>query len=126
MTIVQYKNEFLDCIKQDINDNFSEQQKNLNLNLDFFEQQEIKDIFLSLFSAPSIPNIFYIFGAGGVTSWFLPQLIKSLYAYNTKLQKNGCSSPIDFTIFVIDGDTVNLSAVYKSFLIDLELWYNRQ
>ena len=26
----------------------------------------------------------------------------------------------------MDGDTVNLSAVYKSFLIDLELWYNRQ
>ena len=124
MTIVQYKNEFLDCIKQDINDNFSEQQKNLNLNLDFFEQQEIKDIFLSLFSTPStpsIPSIFYIFGAGGVTSWFLPQLIKSLYAYNIKLEKNNCSFPVNFTIFVIDGDTVNLSAVYKSFLIDLEL-----
>ena len=88
-------------------------------DLDFFEEQEIKNVFSSLFSVSSVPNIFYIFGAGGVTSWFLPQLLKSLYAYNIKLQKNGCSFPIDFTIFLIDGDTVNLSAVYKSFLIYL-------
>ena len=125
MTNVQYKDEFLDCIKQEINNNFSEQQKNLNLDLDFFEQQEIKDIFLSLFSTPSIPNIFYIFGAGGVTSWFLPQLIKSLYAYNIKLEKNNCSFPVNFTIFVIDGDTVEDKNLLRQNFIPSDVGQNK-
>ena len=58
MTNVQYKDEFLDCVKQDLNNNYSEDERNLKLDLDFFEEQEIKNVFSSLFSASSVPNIF--------------------------------------------------------------------
>lgn len=58
----------------------------------------------------------FILGAGGVTSWFLPQLLKIIYNY--KIKNN---SQRTYEIVLMDGDTVNLSAVYKSFLIDLEL-----
>ena len=125
MTNVQYKDEFLDCVKQDLNNNYSEDERNLKLDLDFFEEQEIKNVFSSLFSASSVPNIFYIFGAGGVTSWFLPQLIKSLYAYNTKLQKNGCSFPIDFTIFLIDGDKVETKNLLRQNFILSDVGQNK-
>ncbi len=45
MTNVQYKDEFLDCVKQDLNNNYSEDERNLKLDLDFFEEQEIKNVF---------------------------------------------------------------------------------
>mgnify|MGYP000594248320 CR=1 FL=1 len=97
----------------------------LKLDLDFFEEQEIKNVFSSLFSASSVPNIFYIFGSGGVTSWFLPQLLKSLYAYNIKLQKNGCSFPIDFTIFLIDGDKVETKNLLRQNFILSDVGQNK-
>lgn len=47
-----------------------------------------------------------IFGAGGVASWMLPQLLKVLYNYNTKR-----ATPLTINITIIDGDTVNIGCV---------------
>ena len=84
-------------------------------NINIFE----RDTFLSNSVSDGRCNPFYkifILGAGGVTSWFLPQLLKILYNYKIK---NNCLRT--YEIVLMDGDTVNLSAVYKSFLIDLKL-----
>ena len=82
-------------------------------NISIFE----KDTFLDNFAADGRHKPFYkifILGAGGVTSWFLPQLLKIIYNY--KIKNN---SQRTYEIVLMDGDTVNLSAVYKSFLIYL-------
>lgn len=84
-------------------------------NINIFE----RDTFLNDSTSDGRHKPFYkifILGAGGVTSWFLPQLLKILYNYKIK---NNCLRT--YEIVLMDGDTVNLSAVYKSFLIDLEL-----
>ena len=82
-------------------------------NINIFE----RDTFLSDSISDDRHKAFYkifILGAGGVTSWFLPQLLKIIYNYKIK---NNC--PRTYEIVLMDGDTVNLSAVYKSFLIYL-------
>lgn len=82
-------------------------------NISIFE----RDTFLSDFISDNRHRPFYkifILGAGGVTSWFLPQLLKIIYNY--KIKNN---SQRTYEIVLMDGDTVNLSAVYKSFLIYL-------
>lgn len=84
-------------------------------NISIFE----RDTFLNDSASDGRHKPFYkifILGAGGVTSWFLPQLLKILYNY--KIKNNFQRT---YEIVLMDGDTVNLSAVYKSFLIDLKL-----
>lgn len=94
-------------------------------NLSFLNIEAIKNISIferDTFLSDSISDgrhrafftRFFILGAGGVTSWFLPQLLKIIYNY--KIKNN---SQRTYEIVLMDGDTVNLSAVYKSFLIYL-------
>ena len=121
---VKYKENFLETISQ----KFKPFIKNrtfipLNLdfeklkNLDFFTMQDIYEKLPSItyedycgyFSNETCPirevsvKKIVIVGAGGVTSWFLPQLIKILYNY--KVKRNLNTSVIE--IVLIDNDTVN-------------------
>ena len=118
-----YKNNLLDYLER----RTSPPLENLSfLNIEAIKNISIfeRDTFLSDSISDGRHRTFYkifILGAGGVTSWFLPQLLKIIYNYKIK---NNC--PRTYEIVLMDGDTVNLSAVYKSFLIYLELWYNRQ
>ena len=113
-----YKNNLLDYLER-ITSSPLETYPFLNIeaikNISIFE----RDTFLSDSISDGRHKAFYkifILGAGGVTSWFLPQLLKIIYNY--KIKNN---SQRTYEIVLMDGDTVNLSAVYKSFLIDLEL-----
>ena len=121
---VKYKENFLETISQ----KFKPSIKNrtfipLSLdfeklkNLDFFTMQDIYEKLPSItyedyrgyFSNETRPTRevsvkkIVIVGAGGVTSWFLPQLIKILYNY--KVKRNLNTSVIE--IVLIDNDTVN-------------------
>ena len=113
-----YKNNLLDYLERRTSSPL-ETYPFLNIeaikNISIFE----RDTFLSDSISDGRYKPFYkifILGAGGVTSWFLPQLLKIIYNYKIK---NNCLRT--YEIVLMDGDTVNLSAVYKSFLIDLEL-----
>ena len=121
---VKYKENFLETISQ----KFKPSIKNrtfipLSLdfeklkNLDFFTMQDVYEKlpattyedYRGYFSNETCPikEVFVkkivIVGAGGVTSWFLPQLIKILYNY--KVKRNLNTSVIE--IVLIDNDTVN-------------------
>ena len=121
---VKYKENFLETISQ----KFKPSIKNrtfipLNLdfeklrNLDFFTMQDVYEKlpettyedYRGYFSNQTCPikevsvKKILIIGAGGVTSWFLPQLIKILYNY--KVKRNLNTSVIE--IVLIDNDTVN-------------------
>ena len=121
---VKYKENFLETISQ----KFKHSIKNrtfipLSLdfeklrNLDFFTMQDVYEKLPSItyedyrgyFRNETRPIIevsvkkIVIVGAGGVTSWFLPQLIKILYNY--KVKRNLNTSVIE--IVLIDNDTVN-------------------
>lgn len=113
-----YKNNLLDYLEKRTSSLF-EAYTFLNIeaikNINIFE----RDTFLNDSASDRRHKPFYkifILGAGGVTSWFLPQLLKIIYNY--KIKNN---SQRTYEIVLMDGDTVNLSAVYKSFLIDLKL-----
>ena len=121
---VKYKENFLETISQ----KFKPSIKNrtfipLSLdfeklrNLDFFTMQDVYEKlpattyedYRGYFSNQTCPikevsvKKILIIGAGGVTSWFLPQLIKILYNY--KVKRNLNTSVIE--IVLIDNDTVN-------------------
>ena len=121
---VKYKENFLETISQ----KFKPSIKNrtfipLSLdfeklkNLDFFTMQDIYEKLPSItyedyrdyFNHKTCPikevsvKKIVIVGAGGVTSWFLPQLIKILYNY--KVKRNLNTAVIE--IVLIDNDTVN-------------------
>ena len=111
-----YKNNLLDYLERRTSSPL-ETYPFLNIeaikNISIFE----RDTFLNDSASDGRHKPFYkifILGAGGVTSWFLPQLLKIIYNYKIK---NNC--PRTYEIVLMDGDTVNLSAVYKSFLIYL-------
>ena len=111
-----YKNNLLDYLEKRTSSP-AETYPFLNIeaikNINIFE----RDTFLNDFVADVRYKPFYkifILGAGGETSWFLPQLLKIIYNYKIK---NNCLRT--YEIVLMDGDTVNLSAVYKSFLIYL-------
>lgn len=113
-----YKNNLLEYLEKRTS-SLTEAYPFLNIeaikNISIFE----RDTFLSDSISDNRHRPFYkifILGAGGVSSWFLPQLLKIIYNY--KIKNN---SQRTYEIVLMDGDTVNLSAVYKSFLIDLEL-----
>ena len=113
-----YKNNLLDYLQRR-SPSPAETYPFLNIeaikNINIFE----RDTFLNDSASDGRHKPFYkifILGAGGVTSWFLPQLLKIIYNYKIK---NNCLRT--YEIVLMDGDTVNLSAVYKFFLIDLEL-----
>lgn len=58
---------------------------------------------------------FYIYGAGGVTSWLLPQLIKTLYAFSKKFNER----EIKAKIVLFDGDTVeNKNILRQNFILE--------
>ncbi len=121
---VKYKENFLETISQ----KFKPSIRNRTLiplsldfeklkNLDFFVMQDVYEKLPSIsyedyrayFSNETRPikevsvKKIVIVGAGGVTSWFLPQLIKILYNY--KVKRNLNTSVIE--IVLIDNDTVN-------------------
>ena len=121
---VKYKENFLETISQKFKPEVKYNKfANLNLdfeklkNLDFFTMQNIYEKFSSItnnyycryFNDNTCPvkevsvKKIIIIGAGGVTSWFLPQLIKILYNY--KVKRNLNTSVIE--IVLIDNDTVN-------------------
>ena len=111
-----YKNNLLEYLEKRTS-SLTEAYPFLNIeaikNISIFE----RDTFLSdsiLYDRHRPFYKIFILGAGGVTSWFLPQLLKIIYNY--KIKNN---SQRTYEIVLMDGDTVNLSAVYKSFLIYL-------
>lgn len=67
----------------------------------FKENASLKDLKRTLSFYPFYHSTTAIIGAGGVTSWFLPQYIKSLHNMKVKTGDNTTSF-----IYLIDGDTV--------------------
>lgn len=111
-----YKNNLLDYLQRR-SSSPAEAYPFLNIeaikNINIFERDTLLDDSVTDGRHRAFYKIF-ILGAGGVTSWFLPQLLKIIYNYKIK---NNCLRT--YEIVLMDGDTVNLSAVYKSFLIYL-------
>ena len=114
---VKYKEDFLEAISQKFKPEFKYSGfARLNLdfeklkNLDFFTMQEVYEKFSSVtnddyrlyFNDNTCPvkevsvKKIIIVGAGGVTSWFLPQLIKILYNY--KVKRNSNASVIEIPV----------------------------
>ena len=139
---VKYKENFLETISQ----KFKPSIKNrtfipLNLdfeklkNLDFFTMQDIYEKLPSItyedyrgyFSNETRPikEVFVkkivIVGAGGVTSWFLPQLIKILYNY--KVKRNLNTAVIE--IVLIDSDTVSERNLLRQNFIPEDIGRNK-
>lgn len=121
---VKYKENFLETISQKFKPSIKNRTfipLSLNFeklkNLDFFTMQDIYEKLPAItyedyrgyFNDNTCPvkevsvKKIIIIGAGGVTSWFLPQLIKILYNY--KVKRNLDTSVIE--IILMDNDTVN-------------------
>lgn len=100
-------------------------------------EKEILDVFsrselLSLIEANNIvpirdPNvsqnavIIWMVGAGGVASWVLPQLLKVLYNYKSK----SSLLPINYKIYVMDGDEVSESNILRQNFIPSDVGENK-
>ena len=99
-------------------------------------EKEILDVFsknelLSLIEANNIvpirdPNVsqsaivIWMVGAGGVASWVLPQLLKVLYNYKSK-----SLLPINYKIYVMDGDEVSESNILRQNFIPSDVGENK-
>lgn len=99
--------------KEKLRDNY----KDLNFSqLDMFEKLELNSLFdsfvkeskatqlKSFLDTKQFSNSVVIFGAGGVTSWFLPQLIKIFYNFNQKIYGNNIDLAPEINITLVDGD----------------------
>ena len=120
-TLTNYLNNFINSspIKQFQTQQLRDTYKELTFSeLDMFEKLELDGIFNSFISnynsAPAyiqpytnrsktFSNSVVIFGAGGVTSWFLPQLIKIFYNFLVKLYGSNLSLAPEITITLVDG-----------------------
>lgn len=139
---VKYKEDFLEAISQKFKPEFKYSGfARLNLdfeklkNLDFFTMQEVYEKFSSVTNDDyrryfndntcsvkevSVKKIIIV-GAGGVTSWFLPQLIKILYNY--KVKRNSNASIIE--IILIDNDTVSERNLLRQNFIPEDIGRNK-
>lgn len=139
---VKYKENFLETISQKFKPEVKYNKfANLNLdfeklkNLDFFTMQNIYEKFSSItnnyychyFNDNTCPvkqvsvKKIIIIGAGGVTSWFLPQLIKILYNY--KVKRNLNTSVIE--IVLIDSDTISERNLLRQNFIPEDIGRNK-
>ena len=66
-----------------------------------------------------------IFGAGGVTSWFLPQLIKIFYNFLIKRYGNDLTYAPDITITLIDGDVCESKNLLRQNFIPEDVGLNK-
>ena len=109
-------------------------------DLDMFEKLELDSLFnnfISEFSSSpaylqpytnkskTFSNSVVIFGAGGVTSWFLPQLIKIFYNFLVKLYGNDLSFAPEITITLIDGDVCESKNLLRQNFIPEDVGLNK-
>ena len=109
ITEALYKDSFLNSLYSHIKASNFSNFKNINESINMFDRPAIIDLYNDLnFNTNEIfkgTNNHYnilMFGAGGVASWLLPQLLKLLYNYREK----SIIKPT-FEIKLIDFDTVN-------------------
>ena len=118
MEEVEYKNPFLGYLNDTIKANWKTQKgKAFNYKLDFEDEYLVFD-YLKFNN--SIPNSIFILGAGGVASWFIPQLVKSLYAYNCK-----SDFTTEWVITIVDGDICETKNLLRQNFISCDVGRNK-
>lgn len=108
-TEVPYKDSFLTSFHTHFKAGNFRVFKNINEPINMFDKPAIVDLFKDLdinynevFKGTNNHYNILMFGAGGVASWLLPQLLKLLYNYREK-----STTKPTFEIKLIDFDTVN-------------------
>lgn len=122
-TEVPYKEEFLLSFEhtESYLNNLSHLKLDVEMieNLDMFSYSQISEKYKNSLALRPISNI-TILGAGGVTSWLLPQLIKILYNYKVK---NNITE--DIIIKLVDNDEISTRNLLRQNFIPEDVGKNK-
>lgn len=126
-TEVPYKDSFLTSFHTHFKAGNFRVFKNINESINMFDKPAIIDLFKDLninynevFKGTNNHYNILMFGAGGVASWLLPQLLKLLYNYREK-----STTKPTFEIKLIDFDTVEDKNILRQNFIPSDVEENK-
>lgn len=124
---VPYKNSFLASLHNHCKASNYIKFKNIDDSINMFDKPAIVDLFKNLrgnyneiFKGTNNHYSILMFGAGGVASWLLPQLLKLLYNYKCKSLNNPT-----FEIKIIDADVIEEKNILRQNFISSDAEENK-